>query len=151
MDHVVRDLGDLNVTTPRGNNFILVMVDLFSRFEILSALPDKRAATAAKQLVQKIFLVGCSKIISHDHGLEVDNQLINSKNKQCGIDHRLSSPYNPLGNAANESFVGIAKRTIVKLPEEKEEDWDLFLLSVQYVMNNKYSRQHKARPFEYAS
>jgi hypothetical protein len=64
------------------------------------------------------------------------------------MDRRLSSPYNPLGKAANEAFVGITKRTLVKQLQGKESDWDLFISSVMYYMNNKYSRLHKDRPFK---
>lgn len=87
MDHVVMDLGTLNVTTPRGNNLILLMVDLFSRFTMFSALADKRATTIAKQLVQNFSIMGYCTIISHDRGLEFHNSLVDSLIKQCGIDH----------------------------------------------------------------
>ncbi|KAG1573082.1 hypothetical protein G6F48_013381 [Rhizopus delemar] len=65
----------------------------------------------------------------------------------CGIDHRLSLPYNPLGNSTNESFVGIAKRALVKRLQGKKDEWNLFLPSIQYAMNCKYSRLHHSRPF----
>ncbi|CEG71816.1 hypothetical protein RMATCC62417_07485 [Rhizopus microsporus] len=41
LDHWCMDLGTFNITPTSGNNFILVMVDLFSRFTILRAIPDK--------------------------------------------------------------------------------------------------------------
>ncbi|CAI4220539.1 unnamed protein product, partial [Auanema sp. JU1783] len=47
-DHWAMDLGSFNVTSSNGNNYILVMVDMFTRFTILRALPDKSGATIAK-------------------------------------------------------------------------------------------------------
>lgn len=75
-DHIVYDLGTFNVTSERGNNFILVVVDLFSRFTILRPLKDKTAVSVAKELVFLFSLMGYPKIISHDNGKEVSNKLI---------------------------------------------------------------------------
>jgi hypothetical protein len=54
MDHVVFEyLIQVNLIAlhqePRGNNFILIVLDLFSRFIILRAIPDKSATTVAKE------------------------------------------------------------------------------------------------------
>ena len=67
-DHWVFDLGTFDVTTPRGNNFILVAMDLFSRFIVLRSLPNKTATTVAKEIVSIFSLFGYPKILSHDNG-----------------------------------------------------------------------------------
>ena len=41
LDHWSMDLGTFNTTSASGNNYMLVMVDHFSRFTILRAIPDK--------------------------------------------------------------------------------------------------------------
>ncbi|KAG1489982.1 hypothetical protein G6F53_013325 [Rhizopus delemar] len=51
--------------------------------------------------------------------------------KYSGIEHRLSNPYNPLGNSVNERYVGLAKQIIVKRLDGVKNEWDLYLPSVQ--------------------
>ncbi|KAG0760208.1 hypothetical protein G6F16_008116 [Rhizopus arrhizus] len=68
LDHWVMDLGTFNITSTSGNNFLLVMVDLFSRFTLLKAIPDKQALTIAKQLVDICCTFGWPKAISSDNG-----------------------------------------------------------------------------------
>lgn len=76
MDHVVFDLGTFDCTTPRGNNYILVVLDLFSRFIILRAIPDKTAVTVAKELVSIFSLFGYPCIVGHDRGQEFNSILL---------------------------------------------------------------------------
>ena len=64
-----------------------------------------------------------------------------------GIDRRLSLPYTPQGNSVCERFVGIAKSSIVKMLNGKNDYWDLYLNPVQLAMNIKYSKLHKSRPY----
>jgi hypothetical protein len=141
------DLGTFNTTSASGNNYMLVMVDHFSRFTILRALPDKSSLTVAKELLNIFCLFSFPKIISHDNGSEFINQVVSQLILMSGIDRRLSLPYTPQGNAVCERFVGIAKASIVKSLNGKNDDWDLYLNPVQLAMNIKYSKLHKSRPY----
>ncbi|CEP11613.1 hypothetical protein, partial, partial [Parasitella parasitica] len=96
-DHWVFDLGTFDVTTPRGNNFILVAMDLFSRFIVLRPLPNKTAPTVAKELVSIFSLFGYPGIISHDNGKEFSSQLLEIIAANAQIEQRLSLPYTPYG------------------------------------------------------
>ena len=57
-DKVAIDLGTFDVTTPRGNNYLLVCVDIFSRFVILRAIKSKTALAVAKELIQIFSIMG---------------------------------------------------------------------------------------------
>ena len=46
-ERVAMDLLDMSVTTARGNRYILVMVDCFSRWTEACPLPDKTAHSVA--------------------------------------------------------------------------------------------------------
>ena len=56
-----------------GKKYILVFVDIFTRFVILRAIPNKKAITIARQLVDIFLLLGFPKIIQSDNGLEFVN------------------------------------------------------------------------------
>ena len=46
-ERVAMDLLDMSVTTARGNRYVLVMVDCFSRWTEACQLPDKTAHSVA--------------------------------------------------------------------------------------------------------
>lgn len=64
-----------------------------------------------------------------------------------GVDRRLSLPYSPMGNSVNEAYVGLAKRTIVKMLCRKSESWCSYLNYVQYCLNVRYAPLHKSRSY----
>jgi transposase InsO family protein len=149
-DHICIDLGDFNTTSSRGNNFMLVVVDYFSRFTILRALPDKSSYSVAKELLHICCQFGFPRIITHDNGMEFVNEVVKQFIQMSGMDRRLSLPYTPTGNSVVESYVGICKRSIIKALTAnavEPESWDLYLDVIQYSVNCQYSRLHKSRPF----
>jgi putative transposase len=147
LDHWCMDLGTFDVTSSRGNNFMLVMVDYYSRFTVLRALPDKHSTTIAAELLSIFSLFGFPKILNSDNGAEFTADIVAKMIEMSGIDRRLSLPYSPMGNSVNEAYVGLAKRTIIKELRGKGADWDYYLNYCQYAMNCKYARLHKSRPY----
>ena len=141
------DLGDFNVTSDSGNNFLLVMLDIFTRFVVLRAIPDKSASTIARTLVDVFSLLGYPMVLTHDWGTEFHNSLCKLLAKTSGYELRLSSKYHPRGNGAVENAVGIAKRTIIKRLQGKNSEWDLYVSSAQLAMNCRHTKLHSSRPF----
>lgn len=147
LDHWCMDLGSFNVTSEYGNNFMLVLVDYYSRFTILRALPDKHSTTIAKELLNVFSLFGFPKVINSDNGTEFVNEIVSQLLQMSGIDRRLSLPYSPMGNSVNEAYVGLAKRTIVKMLRGKGESWCSYLNYAQYCFNVRYARLHKSSSY----
>lgn len=147
LDHWSMDLGTFSTTSASGNNFMLVMVDHFSRFTILRALPDKSALTIAKELLNIFCLFSFPRVLTSDRGNEFIAEIVSQMILLAGIDKRVSLPYTPQGNSVCERFVGIAKSSIIKMLNGKRDDWDLYLNGVQLAMNIKYSSLHKSRPY----
>ncbi|KAG1488511.1 hypothetical protein G6F45_013954 [Rhizopus arrhizus] len=69
------------------------MVDLFSRFTILKAIPDKQALTIAKQLVDIFCTFGWPKVIASDNGKEFTATIVTELINNSGIDKRVSGHY----------------------------------------------------------
>gem|GEM_PF-1640441 len=147
MDHVVFDLGGFDCTTPRGNNFILVVLDLFSRFIVLRAIPDKSATTVAKELVSIFSLLGYPRVVGHDRGAEFHNQLLEKILKHAEVENRASLPFTPQGNSCCEAAVKRCKTIIMKMLEGRSEDWDLYLNGTALSLNVHRSRLHGMMPF----
>jgi transposase InsO family protein len=144
-DHIAIDLASLQ-TTPRGNNYIFVLVDVASRFCLLRSLRTKDAASIARILWEVICDFGVPKIIQSDNGSEFKNQVIKALASLMGIDHRLVSPYNPRANGLAERFVRTTKLCLFKMLAGNTTNWDLFLPSVQRSLNINVLPLHKSQP-----
>ena len=76
-DRVVMDLLDMSVTTVKGNRYVLVMVDCFSRWMEACPLPDKTALTWADAFFQHIVRrFGMPIVIHSDQGREFENKIM---------------------------------------------------------------------------
>lgn len=75
-DHWAIDLVGPFTTSTKGNHYLLVCIDIFSRFCLLRAIPDKRAITVALILIQIFSDFGFPRIIQSDNGTEFVNSLI---------------------------------------------------------------------------
>ena len=75
---VAMDLLDMSVTTPKGNRYVLVMVDCFSRWTEACPLPDKTTfIISADVFFQHIVCrFGMPSVIHSDQGREFKNKLM---------------------------------------------------------------------------
>ncbi|KAJ8651291.1 hypothetical protein O0I10_013223 [Lichtheimia ornata] len=123
------------------------MVDIFTRYCVLRALPDKRAPTIARALISVFGDYGFPKVLQSDNGTEFVNTLIKAITEVSGMDHRLITPYHPRANGVAERWVGTVKQGIVKLLQGKSNDWDLYVPTVQLFLNSKHNPLHGSRPY----
>lgn len=123
------------------------MVDYFSRFTIIRCLPDKRASSVAKELLQVFSIFGFPKALSMDNGTEFLGAAVTEMLAISGISRFLSLGYNPLENSVAEAFVKVVKGTTIKMLQGKRDQWENFIPWVNFCVNVKYARLHKSRPY----
>jgi transposase InsO family protein len=136
-DHIAMDTITGFPTTERGNNVILVITDLCTRFKLL--LPQQtKSATETAANVWKVFCTfPLPKIVQSDNGTEFYNQVIKSLFDLHGVDHRTIAAYNPRANGSAENAVGSCQQVLRKLTNGNMKDWDDFLPSAQLALNSK--------------
>ena len=84
-DRVAMDLLDMSVTTAKGNRYILVMVDCFSRWTEACPLPDKTALAVADAFFQHIVCrFGMPMVIHSNQGREFENKVMQELCLLCG-------------------------------------------------------------------
>ena len=121
--------------TKRGNRYVIVVLDLFSKGVEIAAIPDKSAETVAGALTEVIYRHGLPESILTDRGLEFDNQYLLSLSNAMGIDKKRVSAFHPQSNGAVER----ANKTIGSLlrrnAQEYGESWDTCtgLVRFQYM------------------
>ena len=76
-DRVAMDILDMSVSTTKGNRYVLVIVDSFSRWTEACLLPNKTALAVADAFFQLIVCrFGIPAVIHSDQYLEFENNLM---------------------------------------------------------------------------
>ena len=146
-DHVSIDLLGPMPTTPDGFNYILVLVDVCSRFTILRPLVDKSAESISKMLFQIFTDFGFPKILQSDNGKEFVNKIIEKLLQVSGVTKRLTSPYHPRANGLSERFIQTTLSILKKELFGNLQEWKSILPITQLMLNDKISTIHGSTPF----
>lgn len=141
------DLAGPFTMSTKGNEYLLVMIDIASKFYVLRAIPDKSMATVALQVLDIIGTWGPMRKLQSDCGREFVNSLMTSIKENVGFEHALISQYHPRANGASERAVQSAVNTIKKQIVGNVADWDLKVPSAQLFLNSKYNARTKSTPF----
>ena len=117
-------IGPLN-TTIRGNRFILVLVDYFSKWAEAYALPNHQAETVAETICAEwIARNGCPIRIRCDRAPEFEGTVISHLFEMLGVCKTRTTPYRPQSNGlcerTNQTIENILKATI----NANRDDWD---------------------------
>ena len=145
MDHISCDLLHLEPTA-RGNLYVLVCLDVASRFVWLRPLQNEAAATIAQAFLQIFSEFGTPRILSSDNGSEFRNDVMSGLAKLFETKQTFSAPYNPEANGATERHVSTAKLCLRKMLQGNTVGWDLLLPAVQASINSKLAPVTKTAP-----
>ena len=107
-----------------GNQYILVIVDHFSRFAQAYATRNKSSAAVAKKLYNDFVLrFGLPARILSDQGGEFESKTIRALNHLVGIQKSRTTPYHPQSNGACERMNQTLLKMLRSLPEEDKSRW----------------------------
>ena len=89
--------------TSRGNCWILVLVDHFTRWQDALAIPDATAPVVAADLDERVFcFMGLPEQIHTDQGAQFEPQLMTELCQLLGVDKTRTTPYHPQANGMVE-------------------------------------------------
>ena len=137
--------------TARGNSYILLFTDRFSRradmFAVTTA--DFTAEGTANIVVNRFIpLWGCPFTLLSDNGPQFCARLTTAVYKLLGI-HKLStSAYHPSGNGGVERVNHTMAQMLAMVCNEHQNDWDVHLPHVEYAYNNYVSAAPGLAPIE---
>ena len=93
------------IETPSGNQWILTMIDVFTRWPLAVAIPNRKSSVIGKIIFERwVCEKGVPKQIISDRGRELISQGIKSLCARIGIRKLETGGYNPTGNASVERF-----------------------------------------------
>jgi predicted aspartyl protease len=135
-DHIAMDLaGPLPVSY--NHSYILIIVDINTKFVIIKSLKDKTTQSVCKQLLKIFTTFGFPKIIQSDNGKEFTSGLLKNLTELCNIDKRVTSPYHPRANGIAERNIRTMFDILRKRIESEEHEWYDQLPVIQYEHKNQ--------------
>jgi len=135
------------VTCHKGNKFVLVMVDNFTKFVCLFAAENTSALCTLEKIQSFVAYYGLPRRLITDRGTCFTSRVFTEYCEDNGIVHGLTSTRRPQANGQCErvnSVVTSMLRTQVETPEE----WSDLLPLVQRQINNSESKTTRRTPFE---
>ena len=120
----------------RGNRYILVIQDYFSKWVEIFPIPDKNGKTIAVILNDEIFCryASCCEILT-DKGLEFENQHVKQVLDAWGVKKSRTSGYAPWSNGMLERSNRVLKNLLRQNVQSTPQRWDERLPQMRLTMN----------------
>ena len=126
----------------KGNKYILVIGDHFTKFMIAAPMPDMKAERVADILVNEwILKYGTPRIIHSDRGTQFTSNIFKDLCKLLGVHQTLNSAYHPRGNGLIEKQNSTIERMLAMTVKENQSDW---AIKLPYVMSAYRATPHRS-------
>ena len=122
---VMKQVGVDLIKLPESNgfNYVIVLIDYFSKWTEAEPLTDKTAVSVAAFLYRVICRHGCFQIQINDQGREFVNSVSIALHDMTGVQQRVTSAYHPQANGLVERQNQTIKKAIVKVLNENVKSW----------------------------
>ena len=131
-----------------GNQYILSVVDVLTRYCVAVPMPDKMATTVTRSLVNHVFApFGVPRSLYSDQGKEFVAQVTTDVLKAFGVKQRKITVYRPQASGMVERFNQHIVAILRALVHEHQESWDVSLPLAVFAHNTSYHRVLRESPY----
>ena len=132
----------------RGNRFILVSIDLATKYPDAVPLKKIDSDTVAEAMLEIYARVGLPQEILHDQGKNFMSSVMRKFNQLLRIKSINTTPYNPRCNGTCEAFNKVFKQMIRKVVNDEPQFWDKFLQPLLFAYREVPQCSTGFSPFE---
>lgn len=136
-------------TSKRGKRFLLVVIDIFSKFVLLHPIRKASAEATIDFLQTHVFLkFGVPSILISDNGPQLRSKTFAEFLQKYNVDHWKTAFYHPQANAteaANKTIMNAVRAYIAD--KSSHRDWDLHLPELNCALNTATHSQTKYPPY----
>ena len=129
----------------QGNKYVLTVIDHFTKYIILFALPNITAKTISAKMFQVITTYGVPQSILTDLGTNFQSKLFSELAHKLQIHKLKTTPYRPSTNSQSERLNTSIKNSLSCL-SETTTDWDTYLDYYNFIYNNSYHDTTHEKP-----
>lgn len=127
-DRLAMDILGPLTRTPRGNKFVLVVMDYFTKWPELLALTDQSAISVANALVDHVICrFGVPREIHSDQGRNFESELVAEVMDILGCDRTRTTALHPQSDGMVERHNRTILDYLAKFVDENQENWDEML------------------------
>ncbi|PIK54137.1 hypothetical protein BSL78_08978 [Apostichopus japonicus] len=127
-ERIAIDIAGPFPVTHRGNRFIMVVGDYFSKWTEAYALPNHTAEVVSETLVEEfICRFGTPREILTDQGRDFESRLFQCLCKELGTRKTRTTPFHPQADGMIERFNRTMKCMLTYYVADNQKDWDCHL------------------------
>ena len=131
------------------HNMCLVMVDKFSKYVLLEAVPETITASQMAEIFIRRLIAhfGVPATVISDRGPQFTSAVWRETLEQLGSRVALASSHHPQTDGQTERTIQTLLRLVRAFASEKEETWERQLPLFQYALNDAYCEATQTSPF----
>jgi transposase InsO family protein len=146
--HVHFDHVGILPTTDNGNQYILTIVDRFTRYAEAFPVKDITAEETAKLLVEKVICrYGLPDVLGSDRGPVMVGLVMNQVFKILGVKRVKTSAHHAQSNGVVEIFNKTLKQSLRIWSREHQRDWDELLPFAVFSYNTSFHTLLRETPY----
>ena len=135
--------------TRRGNRYVVGAQDSTTRFTFLGATANQKAQDLAQFVVNDVFAVtGPSIRLLSDQGSNLQGNLSKELCWLFGVKLERTTAYHPECNGLKERGFWTTSSILRKYVNTRQNDWDLYIGFLQYILNTTYCEAIGMSPYE---
>lgn len=134
--------------TKKQNRFMLVVIDVFSKYVFIKPLKQQSAIATIEYLKKEIFLrFGTPEILVTDNGPQLKSDVFKTFLQNNKVKHWLTANYHPQANPTEAVNKTIVTAIRAYMDDELPHDsWDSLLPEINYALNSSTHFTTKASP-----
>ena len=132
----------------KGNCYIMVVGDYFSRWMEAIPIPNQEASTVADRLVDEVFMrFSAPEQLHSDQGQQFESQLLNEVCKLLHVHKTRTTPYHPQSDGLVERFNRTMLSMLATCAKNNPLDWETHIRKVCMAYNTSVQASTGYTPF----